>query len=115
MAFGREESGLSGLARQHGIGRHGGAVDQKINGCQQFGKRSVLIFGSGMQTRNHARNQVAGHRRRLVEMEPVAILQDEVGKGPADIDSESHGATGPFAISARRRALSSVSTLPSSS
>ncbi len=112
VAFGREEGGLRGLARQHGVGRHGGAMNHKINGRQQLGKRQVLVFGGGLQTRDHARDQVVGHRRRLVKLETAVFLEDEVGKGPADIDSESHGAAGPAAFPARRRALCSASTLP---
>ncbi len=97
---GRDEHGAGPVTLQHGVGRHGGAVDEAVEladghlGAFERGADAVRLIGGG-----------GGH---LGDRQPVANEVDEVGEGAADVDAgavtvaDRHGHTRPKPTTPRR-------------
>src|SRR5262249_31805041 len=92
MSLGGEEGGAGGSAREDGVDRARGAVNEACDSGQELTARVLQIgrgkIGGGQQ----ADERVGRCGGRLVEPEiPGLVFQHEVREGAADVAGEPHG------------------------
>ena len=94
MTLSGEEDRASGVAGQHRVEPARRPVDQDRAGGEQLIAREPALLGGDLEHVQDRLNGVGRDRRALVYREaPVVVLDDEVGKGPAGVDSEPHATT----------------------
>jgi hypothetical protein len=90
----RQEGGAGRVAGEHRVEPAGRAVDQDRAGAEQLSARLAALVGGHVEHVEDALHGVRRDGRALVDPEPtVAVLDHQVGEGPACVDRESHRLT----------------------
>src|SRR6266478_7296421 len=90
MSVSGEKGRLRRPSSEDGVRRDGGAVDQQFAAGQERAYLDTAIRGGEVEGGQHPHHRVFRRRGCLVHMETSVVLDEEVGKGSAGIDRESH-------------------------
>ena len=87
---GREQADTRALTLQQGVGRDGGAVQEKLAVAEEIRQCQPKGLARGVQCRNHAFARVVRNRRHLEHIRAAFAVGDhEVRKRAADIDADA--------------------------
>ena len=88
----RQQRDLGAAALDEGVGRRGRAVRDPLDLAQERVELEPLVGGGLAQVREHALEQVAGRRRRLVGADRTGLVDDDrVRERAADVDPDGVG------------------------